>query len=321
MSDVVVLGDVNADIVARLESYPPPGGDAQPLETRVEIGGTSLNTAIMLRRLGFDVALVARVGCDVLGDFALSQIERAGMQSTWMQRDEVTGTGVAYVAVTPDGERTLLGGAGANRNLDVRVLPADLITRSRWLHVTSYSVLGEGARAATEQAIEWAGERAGGTSLDIGIAPLRLAPDRVRDLAARVNVMMPSGNANLARQPGQILLRKQGSQGCTVEDVDGVTFHVPAFSVAVVDGTGAGDAFDAGFIAGRLLQLTVRASALLACACGASAVTVLGAGNALPSCAAVARLLRECAPAGWEREANQVLKSLPALDPESWPAA
>ena len=68
MIEVVVLGDVTVDIVARLESYPPAGGDVQPLETVANLGGTSLNTAVMLARLGINTALVARFGPDMFGD-------------------------------------------------------------------------------------------------------------------------------------------------------------------------------------------------------------------------------------------------------------
>ena len=137
MSVVVVLGDVNVDIIARLESYPPLGGDAQPLSTTLMLGGTSLNTAIVLRRLGIAVALIARVGRDILGDFAIAEMERNGLSSQWIQRDDEMLTGLAYVAVTPDGQRTMLGGAGANRNLDANVLPFDVIRQAKWLHLTS----------------------------------------------------------------------------------------------------------------------------------------------------------------------------------------
>jgi ribokinase len=312
MSAVVVLGDVNVDIVARLESYPPPGGDAQPLETKLQIGGTSLNTAIMLQRLGVEVTLVARVGRDVLGDFAVREIERNGIGTDWVQRDESSGTGIAYVAITPDGERTLLGGGAANRNLDAHLVPFEFVANTRWLHVTSYSVLGARSLDATLRAAQAPARVARQNSMDIGMAPVRLAREAVMAAAQFMNVLMPSEQVDLARCERHAILRKRGARGCDVEVEDGRRLHVPAFNVVAVDSTGAGDAFNAGYIAGRLLELGMRQSVLLANACGAAAVTVLGAGSALPGRDLVARLLRERAPTGWEREARQVVETLPA---------
>src|SRR5438270_2434873 len=249
MPAVVVLGDVNVDIVARLESFPPPGGDSQPLETVLQVGGTSVNTAIMLKRLGVDVALIARAGADVLGDFTVAEIARNDLSTAWIQRDERVTTGVAYVAVTPDGERTLLGGGGANRNLDAQMVPFDLIAQTNWLHLTSYSVLGAASLEATFQATRLARANAAVTSLDIGLAPVRLARNAVRQLAAEMDVLMPSEQVSMLTTPDQMVLRKLGAQGCVVAEPDGHQFQVPAFDVSVVDSTGAGDAFNAGYIA------------------------------------------------------------------------
>lgn len=311
MPQVVVLGDVAIDIVAQLESYPPLGGDVQPLDTTLRVGGTSLNTAMMLTRLGIETALVARVGRDVLGDFALAEMERNSLSTRWMQRDAQALTGIVYVAVTPDGQRTLLGGAGANRNLSARALPRDVIRQARWLHITSYNVLAAPSLAATSQAVQMAREHAAITSLDIGLAPLRLAPDALQVIAEQVDVLLPSADTPIARRSGQWVVRKLGAAGCEIEGGDGqLVARVPAFAIHAVDTTGAGDAFDAGLIAGRVRGLDWRESALLANACGAAACTVLGAGGAFPSREFIADLLRHHAPDEWRREAERILSNL-----------
>ena len=308
MPTVVVLGDVNVDIVARLESYPPPGGDSQPLQTMLQVGGTSLNTAIMLKRLGVDVVLIARAGADVLGDFAVAEIARNGLSTEWVQRDDRVTTGVAYAAVTPDGERTLLGGGGANRNLDAQTVPFDVIAQANWLHLTSYSVLGAASLEATLHATQLARINAAVTSLDIGLAPVRLARQSVTQLAAEMRLLMLSEQVSIDVMTDQTLLRKLGAQGCVIAEPDGHRFQVPAFAVNVVDSTGAGDAFNGGYIAGSIWQLDTCQSALLANACGAAATTVLGAGSALPTREVVKGLLRERCPTGWEKQAKRVLE-------------
>ena len=85
---------------------------------------------------------------------------------------------------------------------------------------------------------------------------------------------------------------KLREQGCPIGSADGI-FGVPAFEVDPLDGTGAGDSFDAGLILGRIAGLRLRESALLANALGALATTVTGAGNALPGPQMALSFLRE----------------------------
>jgi ribokinase len=309
MAEVIALGDATVDIVALLESYPPHGGDAQPLETVARLGGTALNTAMMLERLGIDTALVGRVGTDIFGDFILSQMEREGLSNRWMERDPTRLTGLVYVAVTPEGQRTMLGGAGANRNLAGCNLGEAVITRARWVHAASYVALSPISLDMTIRTLNMARAARVPISLDIGSASMRLAPQLVAEVAARADVLFPSEDTSEPTQSGQIVLRKLGAEGCTILTGNDRVI-VPPFAVPVVDTTGAGDAFDAGFIAGRVRGLDVRSSALLANACGAAAVTVLGAGNALPGRDLILGLLRDAVPDGWHAEARAILQSI-----------
>jgi sugar/nucleoside kinase (ribokinase family) len=307
--EAVVFGDVTIDIVARVESYPPPGGDVQPLETRINIGGTSLNTAVMLARLGVRTALIARVGPDFFGDHILRQMEQEGLSNRWMQRDPLVATGLVYIAVTPDGQRTMLGGAGANRNLTIGDAELEMTRAARWLHVTSYNVLAPDSLDATLRAFRVASDSALTSSFDIGLAPIRLAPSELTRAAAKADILLPSEDTDHVPAVKQIVIRKRGAAGCDVS-AQADSFRVPAFPIKVVDSTGAGDAFDAGFIAGRLRGLNFRQSALLGNACGAAACTVLGAGEALPSKQVVLDLLRAHPPAGWQDDAKDVLQRL-----------
>ncbi|MBI5878648.1 MAG: carbohydrate kinase family protein [Chloroflexi bacterium] len=311
MSDVVVLGDIVIDILARLESYPAIGGDAQSLETHVRLGGTTLNTAVMLARLGLKVAMIGCVGEDLFGDFAVQAMAASGLSTRWVQRDGRHTTALAYIAVTPDGQRTMLGGAGANRMLDGRDLHAPELRSARWLHMTSYNVMSPSAHAAALEACALFGERGVPVSIDIGMAPVRLRPAELADLVARCQIVMPSDVTPYDGLPRHLIVRKCGARGCEVIAPDGgEATAVPGFAARVVDTTGAGDAFDAGYIVGQLRGLDRPASALLANACGAAACTVTGAGNALPRASVVRELLGQCAPAGWHETARRVIDAL-----------
>jgi ribokinase len=310
--EVIVVGDTCIDIVGRVESYPPIGGDAQPIETRLAVGGTALNTAIMLRRLGIRLTFCTRVGADFLGDFACRELERNGIALDDVQRDASVLTGVVYVAVTPDGQRTMLGGAGANRHLAAEQLPLNAIRQARWLHVGGYTLLDTKAREAAWRAIETANAANVAVSLDLSDALMRLAAEQVVAIAPYVDVLLPSGDAgrDLPIKAHGIIARKLGASGCELTDAASNS-RIPAVPVAsVVDTTGAGDAFNAGFIAGRVCGLDVRASALLANACGAAAVTVLGAGNALPTREVVIESLRDDTPDEWQAIAQQVIRQI-----------
>ena len=84
-----------------------------------------------------------------MGDHLLTEMERQGLGTQWIQRDPVISTGLVYIAVTPDGQRTMLGGAGANRNLTIGGADLQMLQGARWLHVTSYNVLAPDSLAAT----------------------------------------------------------------------------------------------------------------------------------------------------------------------------
>lgn len=306
--EVVVLGDVNVDIIAGVESYPQPGGDVQPLATELCLGGTSLNTAIVLTRLGISVLLVGRVGRDVLGDWAIAEMERQGLSAQAIQRDDEMMTGLVYIAVTPNGQRTMFGGGGANRNLANGEVLRDALQRARWLHTTSYNVLGARACETTLEALRAAREVGAATSLDVGDAPLRLAPALLAAIAQTVDVLLPSENTAIERHDGQSSVRKLGEAGCEIAYAGGKgTARVPAFRVHAVDTTGAGDAFNGGLIAGRVRRLDWLESMILANACGAAAATVHGAGSAFPSLDFVLSLLRDQAPDGWREAARRVI--------------
>ena len=114
MPDVVALGDVNVDIIAHFASYPDTGEDALASSTEFHCGGSAANTAMALARMGLDVMLISRVGPDSLALKALNSLNEAGVMPGGLQRDAAAMTGLMYVVVTPDGERTILGHRGAN---------------------------------------------------------------------------------------------------------------------------------------------------------------------------------------------------------------
>jgi ribokinase len=182
---VVVLGDLNVDAVLAIPAYPAPGGDALASHAHLQAGGSAANTAVVLAKLGLAPRLIARAGRELWGDWAQAELQRAGVDTALVQRDEAAPTGLFFIPVTPDGERTMFGLRGANVNLDPHCV-APALANARWLHLSGYALLEAPQREAALRAIEVA--EAGGVpiSLDVGRYPALQQTDLVRRLLPRL---------------------------------------------------------------------------------------------------------------------------------------
>jgi ribokinase len=306
--DAVVVGDINVDILAAVDHYPLSGGHGLAEELRMESGGSAANTAAALGLLGLDVVMVGRVGDDPLAEWALRGLRSAAVDVSHVRRDAEATTGLMFVTVTPDGERTMFGGRGANRRLSPDDIDASEIRKARWLHLSGYALLSESGRAALRKAAEVARRAGVPISLDVGVGP---ATQQWRDAVVEVTAVsglllpnqaeaelltgekMPARAARWLQTRGaRTVVIKRDVRGCHVA-AGSEEWAMPAFHVDPTDSTGAGDAFDAGLIAGQLAGFDLRVSALLANALGGLATTVVGAGSLVCEPAQVVRFLEE----------------------------
>jgi len=247
-------------------SRPVESGTDVPGRVEIRQGGSAANTARWLARLGARVQLVCAVGRDGAGRSLVNQLERDGVT---VRATRVAGarTGRIGVLVAPGGERSFV----ADRRAADRLTPDDVkpewFERVELVHLPAYSLLGEPLGRAGLRAIELGRARGAVVSVDLAsIGPL-LANGRraARDLisSARPDVLFatePEAEALLGRYAADGLLEyariaviKRGVRGArVVAREDGVEeplrFDIATPSVTVADTTGAGDAFDAGFI-------------------------------------------------------------------------
>jgi sugar/nucleoside kinase (ribokinase family) len=241
----VVIGDLMADVVAAHDAPLAHGSDTAA-HTRLQGGGGGGNVAAWLAEAGADVALVGRVGDDALADVALVGLERVDLRVARGGR-----TGICVVLVGPDGERTMLPDAGANDALQPEDLPAELFVPDNVLYLSGYTLLRDGSRPAAHAALARAREHNMAIVLDAAsAAPLAAAPTfttwagAVDLLLANEDEIGALGNGCDARE----IVTKRGPAGAMWTD-GSRTVAVKAQSVDVVDTTGAGDAFAAGFLA------------------------------------------------------------------------
>ncbi len=307
MPDIVALGDVNVDIIARFPNYPVKGENAVAFSSEFHCGGSAANTAVILARMGLAVSLIARVGCDPLSSIAVRTLDEAGVTLSNLQRDPTALTGLMYIVVTPDGERTMLGDRGANVLTNPREIKDAGIHGARLFYLSGYALLAEPQRSSALLALRTARRHGLTIALDPGTIVSEAALAEVRSLLPGIGILLP--NVDEARaltglvDPEecldafldlgiQVIALKLGRDGCLV-GTGGVQRRVPAFPVAARDSTGAGDSFAAGFLAAHLQGLSWHGAALVGNALGATTATQIGGGVAATMTKEVLALLRE----------------------------
>ena len=287
MSRIVVLGDVMVDVVARLYGPLAPGSDA-PAAIRFHGGGSAANTAAWLAAAGAEPVLVGRVGDDERGRAATEELHAAGVEVR-LAADPELPTGTCVVLVGPDGERTMVPDAGANEALEERDLSDELLDEGGHLHVSGYSLLREGSRPAARAAIG----RALTTGMRVSVDPSSsaLLSAAFLDDAEGASLMLPNaseahaltGDSDpeqaaraLAGRFGEVVVTL-GQAGALWTDGEEVLRAAAEPVGAVVDSTGAGDAFAAGFLSLRAAGASTAEALAGGCRLAARAVTTPGA--------------------------------------------
>ncbi len=289
---VVCLGDVMVDLLARLPGPLARGSDT-PARIAAVPGGSGANTAAWLATAGASAVMAGRVGDDEFGRSAVAALTAAGVVCR-LAVDPQRATGVCIVLVGPDGERTMIPDAGANAGLRPADLPLDLLRAGAALHVSAYTLLRDSTREPARAAIDAAVAAGGRVSVDAASAAPLAEVDPARFLswlpagatlfanadeaAVLTDAADPAAAAGALADLGVLAVVKAGPRGAYAgRPGDAEVLHCPARPSTLVDSTGAGDAFAAGFLAadglGAALDDALRAGARLA----ATAVAALGA--------------------------------------------
>jgi ribokinase len=298
MNRVICLGDVMTDVVTRL-SGPLAVGSDTPSAVTTGGGGSAANTACWLAAAGVMVAFVGRVGDDEPGRAATASLRGAGVHLA-VTIDPERPTGMCIVLVSDTGERTMLPDAGANAGLRTTDLPVELFVEQTHLHVSGYTLLNAESRPAALAAMALARERGLSISVDAASRALIRAVNPATFLDWLGHPLLIFANADEASElTGQsdpfsaarvLSIRcgnaivKRGPDGA-VWAQRGEPVPVPTMPLSVVDTTGAGDAFAAGFLAAQIGGIAPELAIRLAHTYAARAVTQVG-GRPYPAVAA-----------------------------------
>ena len=263
VTGVVVVGDVATDVVVVLAGDAAPGSD-RPASIRSRGGGAGANVAVHLARFGMPVTLAGCVGNDAAATVLRTELAAAGVRLALRTVDDAA-TGTVVGLVEPGGQRSMLADRGANLHLTPDDVPA--VPPGGHLHLSGYTLLDPGPRAAGLAALDAAADAGCTVSLDpASTGPLtRYGVDRWLADTGRATLLLP--NADEARlltgcaddaEAARALARRHrivavslGPEGALWASGD-VLLHRPAHPTEVVDTTGAGDAFAAGLLAAWL---------------------------------------------------------------------
>jgi ribokinase len=295
----LVIGSLNMDMVVQVQQLPRPGETAVGEDLLRAAGGKGANQAVAAARLGAEVSMVGRVGHDAFGRELSRSLRDVDISTRWVQGADRP-TGAALIFVDALGENSIAVAPGANMDL----LPEDVPRRAIEAAEVVVAQL-EVPLAAIEEAFRLA--RLASVRTVLNAAPAARVPGSLLDLAdvlicnevelgqligkAVATGDEAAGAQRVRRFAEQIVVVTLGSRGA-IGVVGSEVVTAPAFAVEVVDTTGAGDAFVAGFVVGRWYASGVGEALRWGCAAGALATTRRGAQPSMPTFDELSALLR-----------------------------
>jgi sugar/nucleoside kinase (ribokinase family) len=307
--DLLVVGDANPDVLVSGAPETPPAGQAETLvdSGTLALGGSAAIVAHGAAVLGLSTALAAMVGRDAAGDFVLDTLSTAGVDISGCVRHESLPTALTVCLNRPDGDRAILTAPGCLPAFGPEQVPA---VPARHVHAASYFLQPRLAAGLTG-VLEGFRRAGASTSLDTNDDPAgewRLSPGLpaacdlilpneaeavalasvLEDGAALGDGAAPADGLHAAlaalAASGPVPVVKRGGEGALAL-FEGELVGARGPLVTPVDTVGAGDGFDAGFLASWLTSRDIAEALAWGCACGALSTRATGGTAAQPTAA------------------------------------
>ena len=286
---ILVVGDVMTDVIVMPEGPIVKGSDRRA-KVRNRPGGSGANQAVWLGAMEADVLFAARVGADERAMYE-NYFRGLGVVPA-LAGDTELPSGVLVTIVDPDGERSFLTDRGANLNLSSDDLPENLLDDVGMVVVSGYSFFAPGPRAAVQGLFARAKARGVPVAVDpasvgflVEVGPAAFVEwtkgaDWIFANQSEAEALCGASELDeqmrlLGQHYGTVVI-KRGRLGAALGGQNGVRLELPAQVVEVVDSTGAGDAFAAGFIAAHVAGDTSEVALAKGIAAGARAVQSIG---------------------------------------------
>jgi len=290
-SAVVCAGIVVADHVSSPISHLPAAGELVLADQLVlTIGGCAANVAVDLGKLGVPATVVGCVGDDIFGRVVADLLRDSGVDASGLRVRAGQTTSQTLIVNVQGQDRRFIHTFGANADFSPADIPTDL-TGCKVLYLGGYFLMDLLTPSALAEVFARARLQGVQTVLDV-VTPGPRADylDRLRPVLPHVDVFLPNDHeAHLItglsdplaqarefhRLGAKTAIVTQGERGSILVS-DGLTLRAGTFRMPFVDGTGGGDAFAAGYIAGLLQGLGPRECLSMGSAVGASCVRAIG---------------------------------------------
>ncbi|MFW9996335.1 MAG: carbohydrate kinase family protein [Candidatus Odinarchaeota archaeon] len=300
--DVIGLGEVVIDLLVKIPSFPEPDEKLYVISTEKQAGGVTANFCVGVARQGLRVAFIGAVGDDFDGQFLRTMLVKENVADEFLVSLEDRVTPVNIVMVTEDGDKAIL----QSENMRLTVPPSELITaelvqKASHLHLTAINF------ETALKAVKLAKDGGLTISLDLEAQVVRDYVEELPELLEYVDLLIPNkrgaseftgiedptkSSLKLLEYGSKAVIMTLGSEGAILSTRTKQKYF-PAYEIEnVVDTTGAGDAFNAGFITGFLLGKTLEESIKRGQATAVLKIQGMGAQEPLPTSDLVDEFLR-----------------------------
>lgn len=297
--DVLCIGDLDVDLFISLPSLPGFDQKVSGRSHGQKPGGMAANCAVAVARLGLRSRLIAAMGSDEAGAFAVAEIAREGVDVGYLAKRAGTDTFMCVVLLSPSGEKSLI-------RLETEAYlprPQDLDPQAfegvRHMHITF------GDPALSLAALAMARARGISASLDLEPPDIARNPDLLPQILPMIDTLFLNQEAYDAAahvlgapispallRPGAEIIVTRGKDGCRRIAAEGA-IAMPGFPVIPVDTTGAGDCFAAAYLVAASMGKAPRDRLEFANAAAALAIRECGAQTAMPRRESVESLINK----------------------------
>ena len=292
--DVVGFGALNVDKLFKVNRIAAKEEESLITGFAETSGGSAANTVVGLARLGCKVGFVGKVAEDREGKILLEEFRKESVDTKGVAVAKQGRSGTVMGFVDENGERALYIDPGANDQVEYNEKNRTYVSQTMFLHLTSF--VGEESFQTQKRIVETIPEDVI-VSFDPGALYARKGLAELGSIVKRTFVLMPNagelelltGTADYRRGAEAMLKKgvkvvavKLGSRGCYVTD-GRQSRNVEAFKVSVVDTTGAGDAFCAGFLYGLIKHKSLEECGRIGNFVASRCTTKMGARAGLPT--------------------------------------
>ncbi len=290
--DVIGFGALNVDRVLRVNRIPKEEEEAFVRDVMTFCGGSAANTTVGLSRLGLKTGYIGKVGRDPDGDLVISELVREGVDVKNVLRCDGR-TGCAMVLVDDRGRRAIILDPGVNDMIRFEEIDLDYVSKFKVLHLTSFvcKLSDDSLKSQTRLSSEFDGI----VTFDPGSVYAGMGMKAISGILKNTDVFMPNrieietltgkdyreGAEEVIGMGVEVVVVKLGEEGCYITD-GRREIKVPAYKVEPVDTTGAGDAFNAGFIYGMLKGRDLEECGRMGNYVASMCIKSLGARTGLP---------------------------------------